>query len=464
MASPRLQLVSTCSGQQLEIDGEPFLILPGELQNSSFSSAEHMLQEWDNLKLMGVNTILASVAWEDIEPVEGDFRFTQLDINLAAARQHGFRLILVWFGSYKNGMSTYVPPWVKLDANRFPRAQVLTQRGCAEDQLKTIEVLSPFAENNWTADAVAFKTLMTHLREIDAANHTVVMMQVENEPGILGGDGRDRSSSACEAWNEPPSPRLLRMLSHRREYLHPIFKDRSPLIACAEDAESVEGMSWSQVFGTNATEAFMADALSKYVEQVAKAGRSAYEDPPLFVNAWLSCDDASALDLAGIPLKHNLMSAAGGGNRPGDFPSGGCCPQVIDIWEINAPSLDLLCPNVYLHDFPWVCEQYTFANRSLFVPEMRRDSHGARRLMYAYGNAAVIGASPFGIDTLNGRDPGSVPFARVFKLLQKVAPWIHSSRRSSPKKLVGLLLRRARSSGASTLVERFRKCRLPTDS
>jgi hypothetical protein len=75
----------------------------GELQNSSMSSVQYMDTVWQNIQEMNVNTILGSVTWEDIEPQENQFDFNNLDGVLSAARLHGFRIILLWFGSFKNG-------------------------------------------------------------------------------------------------------------------------------------------------------------------------------------------------------------------------------------------------------------------------------------------------------------------------------------------------------------------------
>lgn len=90
--------------RQLHVDGKPYLILGAELQNSSMSSAEYMKPIWPRLVDMNINTVLGNVTWEQIEPEEGRFDFHELDLVVDDARASGLRLILLWFGSFKNGM------------------------------------------------------------------------------------------------------------------------------------------------------------------------------------------------------------------------------------------------------------------------------------------------------------------------------------------------------------------------
>src|SRR5215207_7340449 len=172
------------SATQLIVDGCPFLVIGGELRNSSSSSIEYMQPIWQRMRDLNINTVLTPVSWELIEPTEGQFDFKLVDDLLRDARSHDLRLILLWFGSWKNGMSSYPPVWVKQDIGRFPRAQFRSG--------ETIEVLSTVAEANWQADARAFAALMQHLTEVDSSEHTVIMVQVENEVGVLG-DTRDYS-------------------------------------------------------------------------------------------------------------------------------------------------------------------------------------------------------------------------------------------------------------------------------
>ena len=162
--------------QELMVDGKPFLVLGGELGNSTASSMEYMQPFWSKFKAMNLNTILAPVYWELIEPQEGKFDFTLVDSLINTSQKNNLKLILLWFGTWKNSMSFYAPAWVKTDQTRFPRAQDHTGKG--------LEILSAFSKNNLDADIKAFTALMQHLKATDK-HHTVIMMQVENEIGML---------------------------------------------------------------------------------------------------------------------------------------------------------------------------------------------------------------------------------------------------------------------------------------
>ncbi len=198
-AIPHLQKQGTAT--QLIVDGKPFLALAGELSNSSATSVDYMKLVWQRLAIQtGLNTVLAGVSWNQIEPQEGKFDFSVLDNVIQGARDHNLRLVLLWFGSWKNALSSYPPDWVKKDFNRFPRIQV--QNG------ETIELLSTLSDANRDADARAFAALMRHVKAVDGQQHTVIMIQVENEVNVIG-DSRDRSPVANKAFAEPVPKELM---------------------------------------------------------------------------------------------------------------------------------------------------------------------------------------------------------------------------------------------------------------
>lgn len=101
-------LEETPNSKQLVVHGESFLMLAGELQNSSMTSAKFMDEQWPKLAAANLNTVLGCVTWEQIEPQEGAFHFDELDKVVAGARRHGLRLVLLWFGSFKNGVSVHL--------------------------------------------------------------------------------------------------------------------------------------------------------------------------------------------------------------------------------------------------------------------------------------------------------------------------------------------------------------------
>ncbi|MGB8600575.1 MAG: beta-galactosidase, partial [Rhizomicrobium sp.] len=228
------RLVQNHGSHQLVVDGAPFLILGGELENSTASDRTFLGRYWNKLAGMGLNTVIAPVSWELIEPREGTFDFSSVDFLLADARQHHMRLVLLWFGSWKNSMSSYAPDWVKRDQIRFARSH--DAMGAPQ------EILSPTSANVLAADSAAFRALMVHLKTVDAKQHSVVMVQVENEVGMLP-DARDHSADADAAFAAPVPKALTDYLTAHLGSLAPALK------AAWQTHGSNVGASWTETFG-----------------------------------------------------------------------------------------------------------------------------------------------------------------------------------------------------------------------
>ena len=185
---------------QLLVDNQPFLILGGETGNSAASDISEMNTWWPKIKNMNLNTVLVPVYWELTEPTEGKFDFSLVDNMLKQARNHDIKLVLLWFGSWKNSMSCYAPAWVKLDDKRFPRT--LDRNG------NPAEILSAFSNQTLNADMKAFKALMAYLKTTDSEDRTVIMVQVENEIGQLP-EARDYSAAANKAFRMDVPSQLI---------------------------------------------------------------------------------------------------------------------------------------------------------------------------------------------------------------------------------------------------------------
>lgn len=320
---------------------------------------------------------------------------------------------------HSGGLSTYVPGWVKKDPQRFPRAYLRD----AEGVCRVADVLSIFYSEAQKADAKAFSTLMQHIKEIDEDKFTVVMVQVENEVGLLG-DSRDRGIAANGRFESPVPREVLDMLSHQNwDYLNGSIKKNLEVFYSSTSADN---LSWDSVFGSgpHADEIFMAYHYALYLEKVASAGKSSY-DIPLYTNVWQN--------YAGEDGENDFPVIVGGGGLPGDYPSGGAVPHVLDIWLSVAPSLDFVAPDIYLNDYSKSCAKYRHRNQPLFVPEQRRDEYGARRMWVAYGSFQALGVSPFGIDTVN---PDSNPFKKHYGLLAKVSSHVLQAQ-CSPDSSIG---------------------------
>jgi beta-galactosidase GanA len=341
---------------QLIVDGRPFLILGGELGNSSAGTAAQADLTIPRLAGMHVNTILMPVAWEQIEPREGSFDFSILDHWIETARRHDMRVVLLWFGSWKNAVSSYAPPWVKSDARRFPRAE-------SAEKGTPLEILSTLSEENRRCDARAFAALMRHVREKDSEQQTVLMVQVENEVGYLG-RGRDRSAEANRLFRLPVPEVLVRSLEAKR-------LDLSPELAAHFNAR---GRTWADVFGDAANEVFMAWSYAGYIQAVAQAGKKEYA-LPMYVNAQLPAPQ----------------------ERAGEYPSGGPHPYYLEVYRATAPSIDFYSPDIYWPNFEYWVQRYKIPGNPIFIPEARLEA-APYNAFYAYGEGRAFGFCPFGID------------------------------------------------------------------
>lgn len=386
MSSPRALRVEVVGGD-LVVDGRRTLLVAGELHNSGASTTIEIDRAVGAAADLGIDTLLAPVSWDLLEPEEGRFDFTLVDALLRAVRDHGLRWIPLWFGSWKNGMSTYAPRWVAQDTDRFPRLR--TGAGAQ------IDAITPFSENAREADARAFAALLAHLAAHGA--DVVVMVQVQNEIGMLG-DARDHSDDADARWSLPvPESVVAAVSTAGTGRLH------DALLASGRTTGT-----WTELWADEAPEAFMAWAYAEYVESVASVGRR-HLDVPLFVNAWLDVDPGGA------------EVALTGGLRAGDYPSGGPLRHTATIWKALAPSVDLLAPDIYVGDFDRICSEYLAASGALLIPEMRCDVEGVGQMFRAVGEFDAIGVSPFAVDAVPEDDPDRARLIDGFRLLRAVA-------------------------------------------
>lgn len=327
----------------LFVDDAPFLVLGGEIHNSSASSLAYMQDKvWPALVGLHMNTVLLAVTWELVEPEEGVFDFSLIDGLLGQARSNGMRLILLWFGLWKNSESTYVPAWMKEDARTYFRAR--------KESGEAIPTISPLCEAAIEKDAHALSQVMRHLRLVDEPTRTVIAIQVENEIGLLGTD-RDYSEVATQA-----------------------FRARVPQAVAA--AWSGEG-DWRTCFPDQAEESFMAYHFANAIERITARARAEYP-LPCYANAWLRQ----------FPW------------YPGSYPIGGPVASVHRMWRLVAPSLFCLAPDIYVPYAVQVMEEYAADGNPLFIPEIRKDIVTASYAFYAFLHHHAIGYSPFGIEEL----------------------------------------------------------------
>ena len=348
-------------------------ILGGELSNSAATSGSDIEKVLPRMKTLGLNTVLVPVYWEFLEPVEGQMDFTLVDRTIDVARQQGLKIVPLWFGAWKNSMSCYAPAWFKLDVKRFPRA--MTAEG------KPLEIASCFSDHVLQADLKAFSALMQHIAEKDPRRDVVIMIQIENEIGMLE-SARDHSPLAEKAYKQPVPQALLKAMSIKRRG------------------------TWAEVFGTDdyADEKFMAWHYACYVEHLAQAARRIH-DMPLYVNAAMNSR----------------------GRKPGEYPSAGPLAHLADIWKAGAPDIDILAPDIYDTGFKSWASQYAMPSRPqdggkvknrLFIPESRCCANSGVRALYAFGEHQALGFSPFAIDQASPKETGSV--TQAYHLLREI--------------------------------------------
>lgn len=382
-AIPHLQKHGAAT--QLIVHGKPFLMLGGELGNSSASDLAYMKPIWPKLARMHLNTVLVPVYWELLEPVEGKFDFTGVDSVIYSARQHDLKLVLLWFGTWKNSMSCYAPLWIKTDQRRFPRAR--TKDG------KAVEILTPFNEESKNADARVFAALLKHLRAIDGKEQTVVMIQVENEIGMIP-EARDYSEGANRTFAEKVPAELLGYLQKHKTSLIPEFREMWSATGFKSSGP------WEEVFGKglHTDEIFMAWHFARYTNDVTRAGKNEYP-LPMFVNAALIRP----------------------GHKPGQYPSAGPLPHLLDVWRAGAPQIDFFAPDIYFKSFAEWCAKYDRSGNPLFIPEVANDQSVANAF-YALAQHNAMGYSPFSIESLE--NPETNQIARGYEVLQQLSPLI----------------------------------------
>lgn len=394
---------------QLVVNGKPFLLIAGELHNSTTGGFEYMRPVWKKLAKKNLNSVLAPVTWELIEPEEGKFNFAQVDSIIWGARKANLKVVLLWFGSWKNGTLTYTPSWIKENYKKYLLVE--------NEDGKPLQILSTFGEASLKADVKAFAALMRHIKEVDGKHQTVVMMQVENEIGVFdffeknpGDTRRDFSPAANAAYNNTVPEKLMDHLVKHKDNLFPeLFK------VWGQNGFKTSG-TWEEIFGKSEfrpekenwqsfysyyTEGlFSAWNYASYVEKVVEAGKKEYP-LPMYVNACLR-------------QPYNYW--------PGKFPSGGPLPEVLDVWRANAPSVDFIAPDIYIDEFTWVCEEFTRNGNPLFIPEARGGEVGAAQAFFALGQFDAMGFSPFAIDNIKYAEKD--PLDESYEILQQMSPLI----------------------------------------
>lgn len=377
---PHLELVN--GKKVLMVHDKPYIMLAGEVGNSNSSSVSYMEQIWEKAQQLGMNSLLLPVTWEMTEPEEGNFDFSVVDGLIKQARNYGGHIGFLWFGAWKNAQCYYVPEWVKTNTLRFQRAEVEKGKKFIRNEAfygMPYTTMSYLCEETKAADAKAFAALMAHIREVDEEENTVLMVQVENETGLMG-SARENSDMADDLFAGPVPQDFA---DYMRENIDTMVDE----IRKAVLAGKASG-TWSEVFGKAAEEIFSAYHVAGYVNTVAAAGKAQYP-LPMSANCWLDK-----------------------GEDPGRYPTGGPVSKVMEVWRYCAPNIDIIAPDIYVQNFLDICEEYTRMENPLFIPETATHGHAGPREVYVVGHHHAMCYSPFGFEEMG--QPFSASMAFLF--------------------------------------------------
>ena len=341
-------------------NGKEMLVLGMQAHNSS-TGTFMMERTIRAAQLYGANTLEVPVYWYKIETQKDVYDMSQVKELIDQVRENGFKLVILWFATSKNGHPTYAPEYIKTEPETY---QVAVGSNGA-----WVASLSPHCMATLERDRKAFCKMVEFIKEYDAEQRTVIALQIENEMGLANTD-RDYSALAQMDYEQPIPEEIrdIRLEDDGLEYISQEEKNRH---------------SWKGHFGRHAAEAFCAWYHGKFIGTIAKAGKEIYD----------------------IPMYTNVMVMENGCEEAGFSYSGGAAvSRVLDIWKKAAPALDLLCPDIYnqtKEDYCRICQSYTREDNALFVPESpcmgEANSMNAIRAIADYD---AIGVACFGVENV----------------------------------------------------------------
>ena len=402
-AAPMPRLAKENGAFQFLVDDRPFIILGIQTGNSSGYPAE-LERTWPLAKRIHVNTVEIPIQWQSFEPTQGKFDYSIVDGLVDGARRNNLRLILAWFGGFKNAAMHFAPAWVKEDIQKYPR--MIDQAG------NPMRTLATHVDATIEADSQAFAAFMRHLKQIDGEQHTVIAVQVENEAGVLGTD-RDHSETANRLFAQRVPPEVLTA-----------FHKEKP-------------GTWTEVFGPYASETFAAYYQARYLNRVAEAGKKEFP-LPMFLNAWTDIQD--------------------GFYEPGfSHPSGGPTTRMLPLYKAIVPAVDWISPDIYKRNYVQYIEEatpYARPDNPLFIPETGRDLVFCRSMFYAIGDLKGIGVSVFGVEGSQNAGSQSIPdnlqdLAATYRVVSQATPLLAEAKKN------GKLRAAVEQEGAATVVLDF---------
>jgi hypothetical protein len=318
------------------VDGKPFIILGLQWDCDGCYTPEDMDPFFEHGEKMGLNTASLLLYWKEIEPVKGEYRFEMLDHRIEMARKHNMKIVLVWFGSYKNGNLTYAPDYIRFDHKTYTK--VIDKHGKVHTNF-----CCPTARETHRRDELALIEVFKHLKEVDSETHTVILFQMENETGIFGTD---------------------------RCY-------------CGSCNEEYKKNDYEKEYGVRAGEYFTAQCIAEYCDSLTKTVKDIYP-LPVYMNAWLN--KVHANERAGFDYPN-------GGPVPDVLEM---YFKTIKYIDCIAPDIYQFSRR----DFEYFCKAYSIHNNPLFIPECATGmgTRTARNIFYAIGDYAAFGYDPWAIN------------------------------------------------------------------
>jgi hypothetical protein len=351
-------------------DGKEVFVVGLQCHNSS-TGTDMMDKAISAVKQYGGNTLEAPIYWYAIEPEMDRYDMTQIEELIDKARFAGLHLIVLWFGASKNGHPNYAPDYIKLHPE--------TYRIAIGADKAPVASLSPHCQDTLQRDKKAFLNVMAFLKEYDEGERTVLCIQIENEMGYANTD-RDYSKIAQLDY-EKPLPEALYDVS---------LEDCGHMIC---------DKTWRGHFGRHAHEAFSAWYHALYMEALAREGKAIYN----------------------LPCITNVMVGNSGVEEPGrSYNAGAAVGRMIDIWKICAPSLDLICPDIYntaKRDYERIARRYDRKDNALFIPESPIEGEAnAMNSILAVADYGAIGVCCFGAESALKNDGTLIESARAMQI------------------------------------------------
>jgi hypothetical protein len=351
--------------------GQPRIILYGETLEDVMTDAADVPyygDQFDKWRRQGLNTVGAIIQWNRFELRKDEYEYAMIDGLIEAAKARNMHLIIVWFGTWRNLQSNYVPRYVWDEKIAFPAVK----KNGKQDNGR----VSPHAMKCAVRDGLALQSLLARASVKDPGHQVLIAVQVENEMP----NGWDWSIEANAAFKEQVPKELLDYLKANDTPKFDPSKLGSFAYSRYHDNGSRTSGTWEEVFGnkplppdpradgaSDARLAMGAYYAGKYIEAVVRKAKEAL-NIPMYANAWC-----------------------------GESP---CDSAYMDIFHIGCPSLDGMGPDSPGDNlFQWVRPWNMLVEPEFSAPEnyFRALSLGALLNGHYFANEVEVGArAPIG--------------------------------------------------------------------